>query len=236
MLVVGAFAFNERALDESATVALNDGATIHVPSDTATIRRRARLINRGQLRVIPNASARCARVLSVRVNKSSQRSTFLCPSSRFAHTLVLMSCAQELRSSILHTKTLGVHAQRARTCAKCRRFVRVRARCRKNVVLTRGNATPSASVRDACVTPREKVAQNQGDDRALIFSLQCYAWLTTSRRRATSSFVTSHWTRRCARPARAPSVLSVKRQRSEIRTCKPREAITRGTGSSARPA
>lgn len=192
MLVVGAFAFNERVLGSSPMFALIGGATIHVPSDTTTIRRRARLSNRGQLRVIPNASTRCARVMCVRVNKSSRRSCSVYSASRFAHTLVLMSCAQELRSSIRHTKTLGVHAQRACTCAKCRRFVRVRARCRKNVVLTRGNATPSANVRDACVTPREKVAQNQGDDRALIFSLQCYAWLTTSRRRVTLSFVTSH--------------------------------------------
>lgn len=218
MLVVGASAFNDRVLDASSTVALIDGATIHVASDTAIIRRRARLINRGQLRVIPNASTQCGRVMSVRVNKSSRRSCSAGTSSRFAHASVLVSCAQELRSSITHAKTLGVHAQRACTSAKCRRFVHVRARCRKNVVLTRGNATPSASVRDTCVKRREKVAQNQGDDRALIFFLQCYAWLTTSRRRVTSSFVTSHGARRRARPARSPSVPRVSRQRSEIRT------------------
>jgi len=179
MLVVGAFAFNERARDAWSTVALIRGATIHVPSDTAPGRRRARLNNRGHLRVNPNASTRCGRGMSIRVSESSRRLLSVHSSSRFAHDFVLMSCAQRLRSSILGSKTLDVHAQLACTSAKCRRFVRVRARCRKNVVLTRGNATPSTSVHDACATPQEKVAQNQGDDSGVIFFLQCYAWLTT---------------------------------------------------------
>ena len=144
-------------------------------SRTTTFRCRARFINRGQygfsLMRSRDAvvSSRCVRAASI----GARLAMFRVRSVRALRASSLVaSCSLGSLRTMIGTKTLDVCACRTLTRAKCRRFVRARARCRKNVVLTRRNETPCIDARVVCVECGKKVAQNRDDDVSLIFFLQ----------------------------------------------------------------